>query len=281
MSTSKNKNLLILIVLLAIVMFLNDHIFKYTYSNTLTGKLSDFIGLFIFPIFLSFFFEKHILKILFITGLGFIYYKLPISDPFIHWLNEFLPFRIQRTVDISDFIALISLPLVFLVLKSPFRLKPLKFENQLINYVSYSFLILTFFSTSIMKPTFPAKGNLVIENICQVPYSEQKTVGILDSIGFEVTQDSLYISTNGTYVGSPYYTIDYIVSKTNNIPDTIKKVNFFINEISDKKSEIRFINVEVQNGWKLQEKEGLKSAKEKVEHDIKEIIIDPLLGTVN
>lgn len=33
-------------------MFLNDHFFKYAYPGLLTGKLSDFLGLFYFPLLL-------------------------------------------------------------------------------------------------------------------------------------------------------------------------------------------------------------------------------------
>ena len=48
-----------------ILLLLNDFIFKEMYGNWLTGKLSDFTGLFIFPLFWTALFPKNKNKILF------------------------------------------------------------------------------------------------------------------------------------------------------------------------------------------------------------------------
>jgi uncharacterized membrane protein SirB2 len=41
------------------ILLLNDFVLKTQSSNWLTGKLSDFSGLLIFPIFIAVFFHKH------------------------------------------------------------------------------------------------------------------------------------------------------------------------------------------------------------------------------
>lgn len=54
--TPRNKHLLLNWVFLPclLVLALNDHFLKYGYPGWLTGKLSDFAGLLIFPLFLAY-----------------------------------------------------------------------------------------------------------------------------------------------------------------------------------------------------------------------------------
>jgi hypothetical protein len=92
------------------LLILNDFYLKYAFSNFLTGKLSDFVGLFIFPYFISIFFEKNVKKIYFITALFFTFWKFEISQPFIDWISSFSNIAFYRTVDKTDLIALIVLP---------------------------------------------------------------------------------------------------------------------------------------------------------------------------
>jgi hypothetical protein len=104
----KNKNLLqnpIFIVGL-ILLVLNDHFLKGYYHNWCTGKLSDFIGLLIFPLFIAYIFPLKSKHIIIIVGLFFIFWKSPYSENFIQFCNQILFFPISRTVDYSDFITL-------------------------------------------------------------------------------------------------------------------------------------------------------------------------------
>ena len=92
------------------LLLLNDFYLKAAFHNAFTGKLSDFCGLFIFPIFWSVLFPGRKLSIYIFTALFFTYWKSSYSAPFIHLFSEYL-FTIQRTVDLSDLFALIVLPL--------------------------------------------------------------------------------------------------------------------------------------------------------------------------
>ena len=80
------------------------------YPGILTGKLSDFAGLFIFPYFFSVFFEKQSKYIYIATGLFFMYWKLEMAQPFIDWLSSVTHLGVYRTVDVTDLIALLILP---------------------------------------------------------------------------------------------------------------------------------------------------------------------------
>ena|SRR6218665_1521484 len=112
-----------------LLLLLNDFILKAAFHNDFTGKLSDVAGLFIFPLFWLSFFPKHKRTVFFLTGLLFIYWKSPLSQPVIDGWNALDLFSIQRIVDYSDLLALLILPLSFyystMELRKPaFRVHP-------------------------------------------------------------------------------------------------------------------------------------------------------------
>lgn len=101
-----------------LLLLINDFYLKEAFHNTLTGKLSDFCGLFIFPIFWSVFFPKRKLAIFLLTGLLFMVWKSEYSASFIEFFSAYC-FPIQRVVDHTDIIALIVLPLAWYSLNRP------------------------------------------------------------------------------------------------------------------------------------------------------------------
>jgi len=103
------KNLISPLFLFCLLLLIfNDFYLKATFHNILTGKLSDFCGLFIFPIFWSAIFPRHKLSVFIITGVMFIYWKSEYATGLIDLINTFT--NIQRTVDPTD---LIALPVLF------------------------------------------------------------------------------------------------------------------------------------------------------------------------
>lgn len=93
------------------ILLLNDFYLKNQFHNDLTGKISDFAGLFIFPIFWTALFPKFKNVIFILTGILFVIWKSSLSQFFIDEWNYFMPFSIDRVVDYSDLIALSILPL--------------------------------------------------------------------------------------------------------------------------------------------------------------------------
>ncbi|WP_343697574.1 hypothetical protein [Flavobacterium sp.] len=108
------KNLFLLGLL---ILVLNDFYLKYAFSNFITGKLSDFAGLFIFPYFISIFFEKNANKIYLLISVIFTLWKFEISQPFIEWISNFTNLAFYRTVDLTDLVALVILPFSYLYFK--------------------------------------------------------------------------------------------------------------------------------------------------------------------
>jgi len=93
------------------VLLLNDFILKGLYGNWITGKLSDFAGLFVFSLFWCAIFSKHIKKVFWTVGILFIFWKSVYSQPVIDLWNSMGIFQVSRVVDYSDLIALVILPI--------------------------------------------------------------------------------------------------------------------------------------------------------------------------
>ncbi len=91
----------------------NDLLLKEVFHNWFTGKLSDFAGLFVFPLFWIGLFPNYRKTIIAITALGFVYWKTPYADSFIELWNTHLFFKVGRINDYTDFLALASLPLAY------------------------------------------------------------------------------------------------------------------------------------------------------------------------
>lgn len=117
MKTKKHYLLNYLFLSGILLLVVNDHYLKWTYSNWLTGKISDFAGLLVLPFFLSYLFPKRILPNVVGTGLFFIFWKSPFSQGAIEVYNEIAPIQIVRTVDYSDLTALVILPFSYFFIR--------------------------------------------------------------------------------------------------------------------------------------------------------------------
>ena len=97
-----------------LLLLLNDFVFKEQFHNALTGKLSDFAGLFVFPLFWSAFFPRRKAVIYVSSAVLFVFWKSASSQFLIEGWNSLPFFGIQRTVDYTDLWALLILPLSYL-----------------------------------------------------------------------------------------------------------------------------------------------------------------------
>lgn len=123
------------------LLIVNDFYLKNYFHNYLTGKISDFAGLFIFPMFFCTFFERK-KGIYLICGITFIIWKLPISDNIIELWNSTMPYQVNRVIDYSDLLALTMLPLSYfyqktLKVQNPMRAKAVYYAAFLISCFSF------------------------------------------------------------------------------------------------------------------------------------------------
>lgn len=154
----------------------NDHWWKHTYANTLTGKISDFAGVFVLAVFLvaCLRFKRSIAVI--ITTLLFAWWKSPLSQPFI------TTFGLARVVDYTDLLALIILPIVFFI-------KPFAYANLRFPVKSFTVLIAGIALTAMFATTLPMRefwhyppGHVFVNKSWNTKLTEQEFQHKLDSL---------------------------------------------------------------------------------------------------
>jgi hypothetical protein len=94
------------------ILLLNDFYLKAEYPNGLTGKLSDFCGLFVFASFWAALFPTRKGTVCISTALIFVIWKSPYSQTFIDFFSQNL-YPIHRIIDVTDLIALPVLLVAF------------------------------------------------------------------------------------------------------------------------------------------------------------------------
>lgn len=173
-----------------ILLLLNDHWGKYAFHNWITGKLSDFTGVLVLAIFLYAITPLNKLYSILITVLLFAWWKTPLSQPFISWLQDYWQLPVNRIIDYSDFAAFSILPLLYYI----YPLKPLipKIAGLLKNAV----ILATVFS--IMATTVPYRyfhytedGYVKVYKEFKTRLEEKEILGKLDSLGYHYYIDSV------------------------------------------------------------------------------------------
>jgi hypothetical protein len=96
-----------------ILLLANDLYLKAHATSWLTGKLSDFAGLFVFAAFWTAVAPRHRRAIHFATAGAFLLWKSPWSEPLITLWNVYGPWDVQRVVDYTDWVALLTLPISY------------------------------------------------------------------------------------------------------------------------------------------------------------------------
>lgn len=137
------------------LLLLNDFVFKELYGNWLTGKLSDFAGIFIFPLFWTALFPKHKNVVFLLTALFFIYWKSHFSQSLIDNWNLFGLFTISRVVDYTDLIALAVLPLAYIIDIQKDKLKKLRINPVIpLLCAAFSFMATSYHTNIPINKTY-------------------------------------------------------------------------------------------------------------------------------
>lgn len=237
-----------------LLLILNDHALKALLHNQLTGKLSDFAGLFIFPAFWSYFFPKYRKGIYILTGLFFTFWKSELATSFITALNS-ISIAVSRVVDHTDLIALYVLPVsYYYFLKNHSYHLSKSVSVYLISAISF----IAFCATS--APYYHFKQPY--EYYSYYPYRTRLTMDDilhkLDSCGIQCRQDTFYDYRSSYYKDSTgnkvivdtslgktaYWVIEDYKTGT----DSFKYIYFQFDEYENAKSEV------VIRGFNLYEK---------------------------
>lgn len=206
-----------------IILLINDFFLKEYFHNYLTGKLSDFAGLFAFPYFISLFFPKRTKVIYILTGLFFVFWKSELSEPILDFFNN-LNIGINRIIDYSDLIALFALPFSYyyfhfstdIRIETKINLKP----------IIISICCFAFTATSFQREFGEIKLKSDLE--IQLKNTEEEIVSNLNLVSIN-GYDTFYCKTKIEDIGAEI-TSKIILSKGNNglIKIKLDSINDFI-----------------------------------------------------
>ncbi len=124
-------------VIALLLLLANDFLFKLVFQNDLTGKLSDFAGLFACALFWTALFPRHRKAIHVSVAVGFTFWKSDLSQPMIDMWNVLPLFKVARIIDYSDLLALSVLPVAYRYCKTkPRSVWSFRFAPQMIAVVA-------------------------------------------------------------------------------------------------------------------------------------------------
>lgn len=136
--------------LLALLMLIsNDFYLKFHYPSLLTGKLSDFAGLYVFAQFIAAVTGARITWSAIASAVFFIAWKSPLATPLIEFANRYSPLQIQRVVDYTDLAALAVLPLAVWLYDARTN-----WRWSFIKYPAGMLALLSIMATSVVMPTY-------------------------------------------------------------------------------------------------------------------------------
>lgn len=221
--TTRNHILIFNWVFIAglLLLALNDHFFKWKFSNWFTGKISDFAGLLIFPMFLQFLFPRLSRVSVLLTGLLFVFWKLPVSAYFIDSYNKVAPISIIRTVDYSDFIAVSILPFSGYLIQRIDQYRVRRISGSFAGYLMVIPTAIVFMATSppvsfYMKPG----GDIHIGKSYKMKISREQALAKLKAKRFFIMPDT----TQDTGTRADYYIMKNVV--LDGRKDTIEAIQF-------------------------------------------------------
>ncbi len=165
------------------ILAVNDHFWKDTYHNWLTGKISDLAGLIVLPVFIAFLFPKLTKWSCQISALFFIYWKTELSNGLIELLNQNGIFSFKRIIDFTDFIALMILPISWLLINPQYQ------KSTRTNTIGTSFLVLITFLTltaTSIRPiqTLEPEGTILVNKKHYLKVPKDTVLDRIERLGY-------------------------------------------------------------------------------------------------
>ncbi|MCC9041586.1 hypothetical protein LNQ81_02575 [Myroides sp. M-43] len=191
-----------------LVLVLNDLWLKQYFSNTITGKLSDFAGLFVFPFFWSYFFPRFTKEIHILTAIFFLWFKSAWFSPILGWLHSFgIP--VYRVIDYTDYMALLSIPLSYFI----FSRSEYLYSNRYLKCGIVCLSIFSFIATT-QRPSYRVAYNItdreyifkatLSETVASLNEVEQERVDKMNERRKEYKYESIVLDKErGVFYESP------------------------------------------------------------------------------
>ncbi len=254
-----------------VALIINDAFLKWTYNNTFTGKLSDFAGLFISPMFLAFLFPRVRKASCFLIGLLFLYWKSSLSTPLINMLNSNLIIEFNRVIDYGDYVALCILPFSHYLIN---RYEDNQTKRQISPFLlnmTLGVVFTTFTATTVVRYQVP-EGNVMIDKRYSIKLQKDTILNRINQMGYQWQYHDFDTLTSA----SNYYEVNDFLIKIGSSVDTINNIKFRLFETGSNKSEIHLINVTLKNPGNIQSWRYLKSLSRNYRHLVKEHLVNEI-----
>ena len=249
MNKERNKVLIVnyIFILGILILFLNDHIFKFKYHNFITGKLSDVFGVLIFPLLLTYIFPKLKEYSIIIAAAIFSFWKSEYSQSLLDFYNKISPIQTSRIVDYSDLLVLLLLPIPYYLIRNEKMLHKFRIEKLNSKLILFPTLLILFSESP--PPSFyytMNEGNLKCHN-CKMTIHKDKMFVLqqlkLNGIEFDTVMPIKYGREIDTVSGGKKYLKKLLILDN----DTLKNVSFTIFPINENKTKIYFTGLDVSN----------------------------------
>lgn len=170
-----------------IALLVNDLYLKYAFHSWLTGKLSDFTGLFVLAVALIALSPGYKKWILVLCGLVFCWWKSALSEEVIRFCTHRLCLPVHRVVDYTDYIAL---P----VLGMAYTMKPYVYPASLLRpafvYLSGILSLFAFCATSM--PRYMQTTDTYVNKNIRTPLKRKEIRERFDQQQLPLQQDTAY-----------------------------------------------------------------------------------------
>jgi hypothetical protein len=253
METTRNKYYLLNFVFLGclLTLLLNDHYLKHEFSNWLTGKLSDMVGIIMLPLLLAFCLPKLKQHSAWISALLFAFWKSPFSQTSIDLYNQITFIQTSRTVDVTDLYVLLLLPIPHFIIKKIDNLNFIKLQK--VNVVTIFFpTVLSLMATSPPPSHYYTRteGNLACYKCnITVDYNQDEILEKLKNVDIVFDSISPIDSFALRHVPSlkeenahVYRLNQLIIDK-----DTLRNLDFTMRTIKDGKTKVYFNGMQVSD----------------------------------
>ncbi len=184
-----------------VILLLNDFALKPLLHNWLTGKLSDIAGVAAFAIFFTAVFPRKKEWVFAGTTLLFVWFKSPLSAPFITFCNNYLHLPIHRVVDYTDYVAL---PVLFFA----WKLKPVEaftWYKKIAMYMAGGVSVFAFCATEAPRYLQYNENVMWMNGHYKTIFTEEDVLRKLDSLHLDYAKDSFEIAKVYLLHGSFFY----------------------------------------------------------------------------
>jgi hypothetical protein len=165
---------------------LNDWVLEPAFGNWITGKLSDFAGVFALPLLWCAFFPARRKTGFLLTAVCFMLWKSPLVEQLLAAWNSLGVLHLRRVVDYSDYVALVTLAPAYRIARhydtGSLGAPPLSPVRRIGALASAFVAVLILAADSVAPPSYPLRDT----SAYSIEASRSDVRNGLDALGFQI-----------------------------------------------------------------------------------------------